>query len=89
MAITFPILYAVLDAIGTATDGIYLDKLSLISEDAALLAYEFTWLLYAVIADISECCQEEEIQYSKGAYQDISSSIRNCRTVLLRICHVN
>jgi drug/metabolite transporter (DMT)-like permease len=50
LAITFPILYAVLDAIGTAADGIYLDKLSLISEDAALLAYEFTWLLYAVIA---------------------------------------
>lgn len=50
LAITFPILYAVLDAIGTAADGIYLDELSLISEDAALLAYEFTWLLYAIIA---------------------------------------
>lgn len=50
LAITFPIIYAVLDAIGTAADGIYLDELSLISEDAALLAYEFTWLLYAIIA---------------------------------------
>ncbi|NLO10024.1 MAG: EamA family transporter [Clostridiales bacterium] len=50
LAITFPILYAVLDAIGTIADGIYLDELSLISEDAALLAYEFTWLLYAIIA---------------------------------------
>ncbi|TAH67858.1 MAG: hypothetical protein EWM47_08650 [Anaerolineaceae bacterium] len=50
LAITFPILYAILDAIGTAADGIYLDELSLISEDAALLAYEFTWLLYAIIA---------------------------------------
>lgn len=52
LAITFPILYAVLDAIGTIADGIYLDELSLISEDAALLAYEFTWLLYAIIAFI-------------------------------------
>ncbi|CRZ34892.1 EamA-like transporter family protein [Herbinix hemicellulosilytica] len=50
LAITFPILYAVLDAAGTAADGIYLDKLSLISEDAALLAYEFTWLIYAIIS---------------------------------------
>jgi uncharacterized membrane protein len=50
LAITFPILYAVLDALGTIGDGIYLDELSLISEDAALLAYEFTWLIYAIIA---------------------------------------
>jgi len=50
LAITFPILYAVLDAAGTAADGIYLDKLNLISEDAALLAYEFTWLIYAIIS---------------------------------------
>lgn len=52
LAITFPILYAVLDALGTIADGIYLDELSLIGEDAALLAYEFTWLLYAIIAYI-------------------------------------
>ena len=50
LAITFPIIYAILDAIGTIADGIYLDELSLISEDAALLAYEFTWLLYAIVA---------------------------------------
>lgn len=50
LAITFPILYAILDAIGTAADGIYLDKLNLISEEAALLAYEFTWLIYALIS---------------------------------------
>lgn len=52
LAIIFPIMYAVLDAIGTAADGIYLDELELIGEDAALLAYEFIWLLYAVIAFI-------------------------------------
>lgn len=50
LAITFPILYAILDAAGTAADGIYLDKLSLISEDAALVAYEFTWFIYAVLS---------------------------------------
>ena len=50
LAIMFPILYAVIDAIGTTADGIYLDELQLISEDAALLAYEFTWFIYAIIA---------------------------------------
>lgn len=39
LAIIFPILYALLDFLGTATDGIYLSVLELISEDAALLAY--------------------------------------------------
>jgi drug/metabolite transporter (DMT)-like permease len=50
LAITFPILYALFDSLGTAADGIYLDELQLISEDNALLAYEFTWFIYAVIA---------------------------------------
>lgn len=50
LAITFPIIYAIIDAIGTTADGIYLDELKLISEDAALLAYEFTWFIYAIIA---------------------------------------
>lgn len=52
LAITFPILYAFFDALGTFADGIYLDELSLISEDAALLAYEFTWLLIAIVSYI-------------------------------------
>lgn len=49
LAITFPILYALFDAFGTAADGIYLDELKLLSEDTALLAYEFTWLIYALL----------------------------------------
>src|SRR5699024_4781972 len=34
LAITFGILYALIDGIGTFADGIYLDELKLISEDA-------------------------------------------------------
>lgn len=49
LAITFPLLYALLDALGTAADGIYLDELKLITEDSALLAYEFTWFIMAVL----------------------------------------
>lgn len=48
MAITFPILYAIIDGLGTFADGIYLDELELISEDSALLSYEFTFFLVAL-----------------------------------------
>ena len=52
LAITFPILYAIFDALGTLADGIYLDELKLMSADAALLAYEFTWLIVAIVCFI-------------------------------------
>src|SRR5699024_6873308 len=49
LAITFPILYALIDGVGTFLDGVYLDELTLISEDSALLAYEYTFFIVAVI----------------------------------------
>ncbi|WAA12723.1 EamA family transporter [Fervidibacillus halotolerans] len=52
LAITFPILYAIFDGLGTFADGIYLDELQLISEDAALIAYEYTFLICAVVSFI-------------------------------------
>ncbi len=52
LAILFPILYCIIDGLGTFADGIYLDEMSLISENDALLAYEFTFFLCAVIAYI-------------------------------------
>src|SRR5690625_2370710 len=39
-----------LDGIGTFLDGVYLDELKIIPEDRALLAYEFTFFLIAIIA---------------------------------------
>jgi len=48
LAITFPILYAIIDGLGTFADGIYLDELTLISEESALIAYEYTFLICAV-----------------------------------------
>lgn len=50
MAIAFPIVYAVIDGLGTFADGIYLDELSLIDEQSALIAYEYTFALSAVVA---------------------------------------
>ena len=58
--IIFPLVYCFLDGAGTFLDSIYLDKLSLISEDSALLcyedtalvAYEYTFLIYGIITYI-------------------------------------
>ena len=50
LAIIFPILYAIIDGLGTFADGIYLDELKLIGENDALLAYEFTFFICGVLA---------------------------------------
>ena len=52
LTILFPLVYCLLDGIGTFLDGIYLDKLELIGEDAALIAYEYTFAIYALITYI-------------------------------------
>lgn len=52
IAIMFPILYCIIDGLGTFMDGIYLDQLELMSEDAALVAYELTFLICAIAAYI-------------------------------------
>lgn len=49
MAIIFPILYCLLDGIGTFADAVYLDEWKLISEDAALIAYEMTFFFCAIV----------------------------------------
>lgn len=50
LVLTFPLIYCFLDGLGTFADAIYLDELSLMSEDNALLAYEFTFFFCAVVA---------------------------------------
>ncbi|WP_339189866.1 DMT family transporter [Paenibacillus sp. FSL P2-0121] len=50
IAIIFPILYCLIDGLGTFADAIYLDELSLISEKAALLAYEYTFFICAILS---------------------------------------
>ena len=48
-ALVFPLLYCILDGAGTFLDSVYLDKLELISEDVALLAYEYTFFIYGFV----------------------------------------
>lgn len=52
LAITFPILYALIDGIGTFLDGVYLDEMKWIPEESALIAYEYTFFLCAIAAFI-------------------------------------
>lgn len=65
IAITFPILYCIIDGLGTFADAIYLDELSLIGEDEALLAYEFTFFICAVIAFIYLKMKKERLNLFK------------------------
>ncbi|HLQ73222.1 MAG TPA: EamA family transporter [Bacillota bacterium] len=50
LAIIFPILYALIDGLGSFADGVYLDELKLIGEESALIAYELTFLFCAILA---------------------------------------
>ena len=52
LTILFPLCYCLLDGLGTFLDGIYLDKLELIGENASLIAYEYTFAIYGLITFI-------------------------------------
>ena len=49
IVLIFPIIYCILDGMGTFLDAVYLDKLSLISEETALIAYEYTFFIYGLV----------------------------------------
>ena len=59
LAIILPIVYCIFDGLGTFLDAIYLDKLELISEDNALVAYELTFLIFAIVMWIYLLIQKE------------------------------
>ena len=61
LAIFLPITYCLLDGLGTFLDALYLDKLELISEDTALIAYEFTFLIFAILGIIYLKSKNEKI----------------------------
>lgn len=48
-AILFPIIYCIIDGMGTFFDSIYLDQLEILTEDVALVSYEYTFLIYGLI----------------------------------------
>lgn len=48
-AIIFPIIYCLLDGLGTFGDAIYLDEYELISETGSLIAYEYTFFIVGLV----------------------------------------
>ena len=48
LGIMFPLVYSLFDGVGTFLDGIYLDKMEIISADSALIVYEYTFLIYSI-----------------------------------------
>jgi drug/metabolite transporter (DMT)-like permease len=73
LAIIFPILYCIIDGLGTFADAIYLDELALIGEDQALLAYEFTFFIVAIIAIIYLVAKKEKISLVKEKDRGIAA----------------
>ena len=65
LAITLPIIYCIIDGLGTFLDSVYIDKLELISEDAALISYELTFFITAVILIIFLKHKKESINIIK------------------------
>ena len=63
IAVILPILYCLFDGLGTFLDAIYLDKLELIGEDNALVAYELTFLLFAIITWIYLLIKKEKFNF--------------------------
>ena len=68
-----PILYCIIDGLGTFADAIYLDELALIGEDQALLAYEFTFFIVAIIAIIYLVAKKEKISLVKEKDRGIAA----------------
>ena len=65
LIILFPLIYCFLDGIGTFLDALYLDKFELISEDSALICYEYTFLVFAFITYLFLRKRNEKINLLK------------------------
>lgn len=65
LAIILPIIYCILDGLGTFLDGVYLDKLEIISEDNALVCYELTFLIFAIVATVFLSKKGEKLALTK------------------------
>ena len=65
LAIILPIIYCILDGLGTFLDALYLDKFEIISEDSALIAYEYTFLIFAIMALVFLKVKKEKFEIHK------------------------
>lgn len=73
LAVILPLMYCLLDGLGTFLDGIYLDKMEIISEDSALLSYEYTFFIYGIINYIYLSFKEEKLVSSRDTSKVIAA----------------
>ncbi len=73
LAIILPLMYCILDGLGTFLDGIYLDKMELISEDSALLSYEYTFFIYGIINYIYLSFKADKLIIKEDASKTIAA----------------
>lgn len=74
LAILFPVLYCFFDGIGTFLDALYLDEYAILSETESLIAYEFTFFIFAIIGLIYiYCIKKETISLPKEKNRCIAS----------------
>ncbi len=69
LAIVFPILYCVIDALGTFGDAVVLEQLKIISEDAALISYELTFFVCAVVCFIILLCKKQKFDFKSDKFK--------------------
>ncbi|HCC03724.1 MAG TPA: hypothetical protein DEP51_02550 [Clostridiales bacterium] len=73
LAIFLPIIYCLLDGLGTFLDALYLDKFEIINEDTALIAYEFTFLIFAIFGMIYLSAKKEKMSLLKEKYKGMAA----------------
>ena len=66
LAIIFPIIYCIIDGLGTFLDALYLDKFGIISENVALVSYEYTFFIFSIIGIIYLNKKNEKIKLKKN-----------------------
>ena len=66
LAILFPLGYCIIDGLGTFLDALYLDKFGIVSENIALVSYEYTFLIVAIIGIIYLSKKKEKITFKKN-----------------------
>lgn len=69
LAIIFPILYCIIDALGTFGDAVVLDQLKLVDEEAALISYELTFFVCAVVCFIVLACKKQKLHFKDDKFK--------------------
>lgn len=69
LAILFPILYCIIDAMGTFGDAVVLEQLKLIAEDAALISYELTFFICAVVCFIVLIIKKQKFDFKSDKFK--------------------